>query len=67
MAYTQQQLDALEAAIGDGASVVKYSDKTVEYRSLADMMKIRDMMRADLGLSAAETTFVYPTFSKGLE
>lgn len=49
--FTQAQLDALESAIADGALKVKYSDKEVEYRSLEEMLKIRDTMRNDLGLN----------------
>lgn len=66
MAYTQQQLDALEAAIADGALTVKYGDKQTTYRSLDEMIRIRDMMRGDLGLSSGDGGIVYPTFGKGL-
>lgn len=68
MAYTQNQLNALEAAIAEGALTVKYQDKSVEYRSLADMLKIRDIMKTDLGLNANNGGgIVYPSFSKGLD
>jgi hypothetical protein len=53
--FTLEQLTSLEAAIADGALKVKYSDKEVEYRSLDEMLKIRDMMRGDLGLSASNS------------
>jgi hypothetical protein len=49
--FTQDQLNALEAAIADGALKVKYSDKEVEYRSLGEMLKIRDIMINALGLN----------------
>lgn len=66
MAYTQQQLDALEAAIAEGALSVKYGDKAVTYRSLDEMLRIRAAMRAALGLSSnSGGGGVYPTFSKG--
>ncbi len=48
--YTQDQLEKLEAAIALGATRVKYADKEVEYRSIDDMIKIREMMRRDLGV-----------------
>jgi len=70
MAWTQQQLTALEAAIADGALTVRYADKTVTYRSLDEMLRIRDMMRDALGLSGSEAgsaRMVYPQFSKGLD
>lgn len=37
MAYTQTQLDALEAALASGALRVTYDGKTVEYRSIAEL------------------------------
>lgn len=66
MAYTQAQLDALEAAIAEGALTVKYQDKQVTYRSLDEMMRIRNLIRDSLGLTAGGTGgIVYPKFSKG--
>jgi len=50
--FTIERLEALEEAIADGALKVKYSDKEVEYRSLKDMMKIRDTMRKALGIDS---------------
>lgn len=49
MAYTQADLDALNAAIAQGALRVKYSDKEVEYRSLPEMLQIRDLILGELG------------------
>lgn len=66
MAFTQPQLDALEEAIAQGALTVKYQDKEVTYRSLSDMMKIRDLIRQKLGSSVAVGR-VYPVTSKGLD
>lgn len=37
MAYTQTDLDALQAAIAQGARKVKFEGKEVEYLSLAEM------------------------------
>ena len=42
--WTQEQLDALNAAIAEGALRVKYQDKEVEYRSLSDMLKLKQIM-----------------------
>lgn len=51
MAYSQSQLDALEAAIAQGALQVQFADRRVIYHSLAEMMRLRDAMRAELGMS----------------
>lgn len=48
MAFTQSQLDALDAAIAEGVLVVKYADKEVTYRSLNDMLRIRELMAKDV-------------------
>jgi hypothetical protein len=53
MAYTQAQLTALEDAIAIGATRVTHDGRTVEYRSIAEMIQIRNMMRADLGVSTS--------------
>lgn len=48
--FTSEQLEALSKAIAEGVHKVKYQDKEVEYRSLKDMIALRDTMRAELGL-----------------
>ena len=64
MAYTQQQIDALEAAIAMGATSVQYSDKKVEYRSLAEMKEILQQMKESLG-QAKKVRRVFAKHSKG--
>lgn len=66
MAFTQSQLDALDEAIASGTLKVKYSDKEVEYRSLREMMQLRDFMARKLGQTSAAAARIYPTVSKGL-
>lgn len=67
MAWTQTQLDALDQAIAEGVTVVRYEDKTVEYRSLKEMMQIRQLMREELGVVGdAAGGRLYARFSKGL-
>lgn len=67
MAYTQNQLNAIEAAIAEGALVVQYDNKKVEYRSLNDMLRIRDMMREELSGASSDGGIVYGSFSRGLD
>ena len=66
MAYTQTQLDTLEAAIAQGSLEVWYGDKKVVYRNLAEMLQIRDMMRKDLGIVSKTDSRKFANFSKGL-
>jgi hypothetical protein len=49
--FTVARLEALEAAIADGVTTVKYSDKEVTYRSLDEMLKVRKLMMGKLGLT----------------
>ena len=65
MAFTQIQLDALEAAIAEGVTRVKYENKEVEYRSLDEMLKLRDLMLSSLG-TKAKSQRVLAQSSKGL-
>jgi hypothetical protein len=64
MAWTLENLTALETSIAEGALKVEYGDKKVEYRSLNEMIKIRDLMRQSLGLLPPRRS--YAEFSKGL-
>ena len=49
--YTLSQYQALTAAIALGATKVQYADKSVEYRSLSDMIKLKESMEVDLGIA----------------
>ena len=66
MAWTQTQLDALEEAIAQGSLSVQYGDKRVQYRSLDEMLRLRDLMRKELGKITAGSTTVLSKFGKGL-
>lgn len=52
IAYTKENLIALQKAIVEGVRRVKYTDKEVEYRSLDDMLKIEKKLKAELGLGS---------------
>lgn len=54
MAYTQDQLTALEAALAKGERRVTFGDKTVEYRSVEELrVAMRDVRRGLLEEAAA--------------
>lgn len=55
MAFTQEQLDALELALARGERRVTFADKTVEYRSVEEIRQaIRDI-KSSLQKQAAAT------------
>lgn len=64
MAWTQNDLIALEQAIATGARKVKYSDKEVEYRSLDEMYQILNDMKQELGVGKPRRR--YAEHSKGI-
>jgi hypothetical protein len=65
MAFTQAQLDALDEAIATGSLEVRYGDKTVKYRALDEMLRIRDAIRESVDGTGASNRVTYATFSKG--
>lgn len=66
MSWKQEDLNALNEAIAQGVQKVVYRDKTIEYRSLAEMIKIRSMMEVELSPSKKLSTRIYMRTSKGL-
>lgn len=66
MAWTLTDLQALEKAIASGTLSVKYADRQVNYRSLDEMLKIRDMIAKELGQKATGPFRKVAQFSTGL-
>ena len=64
--FTDAQLKSLEAAIATGALMVRYADKTVTYRSLDEMLKVREIMRKALGYVSGQSGRIYLEHDKGL-
>ncbi len=68
MAFTSDDLTALDTAIKSGARRVAYRDRTVDYHSLDEMLKLRAVMQAEVS-TGDRTTYgtrrVYPKYSKG--
>lgn len=56
MAFTLIQLTALEEAIATGTKKITYGDKSTEFQTLDEMLKLRDVMKNEL--------FPPPAFSK---
>ena len=48
MAWTPEDLAALDAAIATGAQRVRYQTHEVEYRSMADMLRARDLIKGEM-------------------
>ena len=65
MAFTQTQLDALDQAIAAGVLRVTYDGRTTEYRSLDEMIRIRNMMADAIAGSAQTSRSSLASFRKG--
>ena len=48
MAFTPADRDALKKAITRGIKTVAYTDRRMEYRSLAEMLQALEMIEAEL-------------------
>lgn len=48
MAFTQQNLDVLDAAIATGTLTVEYNGKRVTYRSIDELIRARNLIKSDL-------------------
>ncbi len=52
--FTLEGLKRLEEAIARGVLVVQYEDRRTQYRDLDEMLRIRALMRGELGVDAAK-------------
>jgi hypothetical protein len=55
MAYTQAQLDVLEAALAKGERRVAFGDKTIEYRTVDEIKTAIDVVKRDIFEQATAT------------
>ena len=62
MAWSSEDLVELEKAIASGARRVKYQDREVEYMSLSEMLKARDLIRKELGITSGRNTRIKSEF-----
>lgn len=55
MAFTTEQLTALETAIASGKLSVRFNNREKRYQSTSEMMALRDRIRSELGIAQADT------------
>jgi hypothetical protein len=55
MAFTQAQLDAVETAIASGELKVMFDGREIIYRSIDDLLKARNTIKASLQASGVTT------------
>lgn len=61
MAWTQTDLDAIDAAIASGELVVQYQDKRVTYRSIEELKAARAMIVGEVATKKPPTLRHYAT------
>lgn len=62
--FTLDEYLALNKAIVQGTTSVSYGDKTITYRSLDEMLRIRRLMAAELGITPKNSGRKLAVFSK---
>lgn len=68
MAFTVTNLADLDRALASGARRIKYQDREVDVRSQSDLLRLRRLMRRELGLEPkGRNRRLGSSFSKGLE
>ena len=64
MAFTCQQLEALESAIANGALELRIGDKTIRYQNMMDLMRARDLIKEQLDCGNAGVRTSVTSFSR---
>ncbi|MDP9533974.1 hypothetical protein BS643_12710 [Pseudomonas protegens] len=65
MSFTQKHLDAIEAAIARGEKTVRYGDRTVEYRTVDELLRAREEIRGSLAAAAGPRSRVVRLYHGG--
>lgn len=66
MAFTIEEYNTLCANIAQGVLTVKYADKEVQYRSLAEMNALKGQMEQELSIVPKKPKVRWAQQSKGL-
>lgn len=56
MAFTQTDLDAVNAAVASGELKIEVAGRMVMYRSIDELIKARDLIQAELAATATAGT-----------
>ena len=61
----QEKIDALEKALAEGVSRVKYTDKEIQFRSYDDMIRELRRLKKEAGSIPADAGRLKASFSSG--
>ncbi|MGB9088901.1 MAG: hypothetical protein WCC29_04865 [Pseudomonas farsensis] len=65
MAYTKADLATVERAIARGEKIVRYSDRTVEYRTVDELIQARNLIQSELARVAGPRSRVTRLYHGG--
>lgn len=67
MAFTQDDLDTINRAISTGEKRVSFSDRTIEYRDIHELLRARSEIEKELSKAVADgaVTRIWPMRYKG--
>jgi hypothetical protein len=65
MAWTQDDLASINEALATGAKRVRFQTHEVEYQSVSDMLKIRDLIKQELQGVATVGGAIYAEYESG--
>ncbi|MGE8309732.1 MAG: phage head-tail joining protein [Pseudomonas protegens] len=65
MSFTHSHLAAIEGAIARGEKTVRYGDRTVEYRTVDELLRAREEIRGSLSAAAGPRARVIRLFHGG--
>lgn len=64
--FTIEQYNTLCAAIAQGVTSVRYGDKSINYRSLPEMLRVKALMEASLNIGEKKIRKKVVLYDKGL-
>jgi len=56
MAWTATDLERIEAAIATGTLSVQYNDRRVQYQTMTELLKARDVIKAEVESATVSTS-----------
>ncbi|HXV30015.1 MAG TPA: hypothetical protein VD840_06765 [Sinorhizobium sp.] len=65
MAWTQADLDAINAAIATGARRVRFQTHEVEYHSVSDLLRARDLIKSEIDGASDGGGAIFAEFQGG--
>ena len=63
--FSMAQLIAIEEAIASGSDTVSYDGKSVKYRSIDELLRVRSIIRKALGIDTSKSSTILVGHGRG--